>query len=95
MACARLHNYCIDMDRPFGDLPDDNSAVIIRLQSMPPQHNAPLGWPFLPMVKPYRSIPGTSLTRDMILRRVAERGMRRPNANIERRRYELHEVGLM
>ena len=95
MACARLHNYCIDMDRPFGDLPDDNSAVISRLQSMPPQQNAPLGWPFLPTVEPYRSIPGTSLTRDMVLRRVAERGMRRPNANIERRRYELHEVGLM
>ena len=97
MACARLHNYCIDMnDQHSGEPYYDNSAVISRLQRMPPQRHAPLGWPFLPTVETYcPPIRGTSMTRDMILRRVEQRGMRRPNANLERRRYELHEIGLM
>jgi hypothetical protein len=97
MACARLHNFCIDMDQNSNIAPEDNDngSVARRLQNLAPRRGAPLGWSFLPTAEPYRPIPGTSMTRDMILRRVEERGMRRPNANLERRRYELHEIGLM
>jgi DDE superfamily endonuclease len=92
MACARLHNYCIDED---GGTDLSNDEALTFIQRMPPVNNAPFGWPFLPTVETYRSISGTSMTRDMLLRRVEQQGMRRPNANLERRRYELHEVGLM
>ena len=83
------------MDHLSGVAPYDNSAVLSHLQRMPPRCNAPLGWPFLPKAEPYRPIPGTSMTWDMILRLVEQRGMRRPNVNLERRRYELHDIGLM
>ena len=92
MACARLHNYCIDEDGGT-DLSNDEAQTLI--QRMQPVNNAPFGWPFCPTVEAYRSIPGTSMMRDMLLRRVEQQGMRRPNANVERHRYELHEVGLM
>ena len=93
MACARLHNFCIDADHSEGVL--NNAEVHSALNPMPPEPSAPLGWPFLPTVEPLRNVTGTSIMRDMILRQVEIRGMRRPNANIERRHYELHEIGLM
>ena len=46
-------------------------------------------------ISKYQSIPGTSIVRDMVLRKVTQQGMRRPPGNLVRRRYELHEVGLM
>ena len=92
MACARLHNFCIDEDGGT-DLSNEEAQTVI--QRMQPVNDAPFGWPFRPTVEGYRSIPGTSMTRDMLLRRVEQQGMRRPTANLERRRYDLHEVGLM
>jgi hypothetical protein len=56
---------------------------------------SPLGWGYLPTVHTFDTLPGTSLTRDAVLRKIARHGFRRPTHNLERRRLELHEVGLM
>ena len=80
MACAYLHNFCIDEDVK-GVVPN-NREVQTMIQAMDIPHNSPLGWPFLPTAESYRAIPGTSLTRDMVLlEQVEQQGMRRPNAN--------------
>jgi len=91
MACGRLHNFCINEDGHKGGNTDNHSI----LGSIEPDHRSQFGWGYTPTVEAYQSIPGTSIMRDMLLRVVSQRGMRRPPGNLERRRYELHEVGLM
>ena len=54
MACAYLHNFCIDKDNKGFVL--DNRDVQTSIQAMEIVHNSPLGWPFLP-TEPYRAIP--------------------------------------
>jgi hypothetical protein len=63
--------------------------------SIEPNPRSQFGWGYTPTVKKYRTTPGSSIMRDMLLRKVTQQGMRRPPANVERRRFELHEVGLM
>jgi DDE superfamily endonuclease len=90
MACARLHNFCIDEDGEHRGRSTD--AVLAGIE---PDNRSQFGWGYTPTVNSFRSIAGTSIMRDMLLRKVTQQGMRRPPANLERRRYELHEVGLM
>ena len=82
--CARLHNYVIKFDEP----PD-------RLMDLPAMPQAELGWGYLPTVEPLVPIVGTSQMRDILLGRVRHLGLRRPAANLQRHRYELHEINLM
>ena len=94
VACACLHNYCLKEDG--GPVDDKTTASLTTaLHSIDPDPRSDFGWGYTPTVEKYQSIPGTSIMRDMLLRVVTRYGMRRPPANIERRRYELHEVGLM
>jgi hypothetical protein len=82
IACARLHNYCIDMDHHQYH----HMTTVLLTGAFKGWHHTTVH---------YRLIPGKSMTRDMILLQVAEQGMRQPNANLERRRYKLHKIGLM
>ena len=90
MACGRLHNFCINED---GHQHQGTTDKI--LASIEPNPRSQFGWGYTPTVSKFKSMPGTSVMRDMLLRKVSQQGMRRPPANLERRRYELHEVGLM
>jgi hypothetical protein len=90
MSCGRLHNFCINED---GHQHQGNTDSL--LASIEPNPRSQFGWGYTPTVKKYKSMPGTSIIRDMLLRKVSQQGMRRPPGNLERRRYELHEVGLM
>ena len=89
MACGRLHNFCIDED---GQHRGTANSIVASIE---PDRRSQFGWGYTPTVRKLQSIPGTSIIRDMLLRKVAQQGMRRPPGNLERRRYELHEVGLM
>ena len=59
MACARLHNFCIDADHSEGVL--NSTEVHSVLNQIPPEPSASLGWPFLPTVEPLRQVTGTSI----------------------------------
>jgi hypothetical protein len=95
-ACGRLHNFCIDNNNtPYED-PDEQFESAMSIQ---PMDNSPLGWGYLPTVRPLEHMQGHSQTRQVILGHIKSLGLRRPPANIERRRQsrelELHEIGLM
>jgi hypothetical protein len=93
-ACARLHNYALDCkirkEEQVEEAEDEQDLTEIHL--MP---GSPLGWGYLPTVQNFQSLPGTSLTREAVLRKIARHGFRRPAHNLERRRLELCEIGLM
>lgn len=93
MACARLHNFVIDQDWE-DDFDEDchNGDDLTSACRIAPMEGSPLGWGYLPTVEQLETIPGTSRTRDAILQHVAQNGLRRPAANVERRRQELHEM---
>jgi hypothetical protein len=75
---------------------DENEAEeqqdLMEIHVMP---GSPLGWGYLPNVHTFESLPGTSLTKEAVLRKIARHGFRRPAHNVERRRLELDEIGLM
>ena len=89
--CSRLHNFCIDQD---GDEFVDHDTA---LREILPMAGAEFGWGYLPTVERLvvDPIPGTSQMRDIIVRRINRLGLRRPAANVERMRYELHQINLM
>ena len=89
--CSRLHNFCIDQD---GDEFVDRDTA---LREILPMAGAEFGWGYLPTVERLvvDPIPGTSQMRDIIVRRINRLGLRRPAANVERMRYELHQINLM
>ncbi|KAI2492014.1 nuclease [Fragilaria crotonensis] len=87
--CSKLHNFCINQD---GDQFVDDAVALREILPMP---GADLGWGYLPTVEPLVHIPGTSQMRDIIVRRVANLAIRRPAENLERHRYELHDIDLM
>ena len=89
-ACARLHNFVIDMDRD-DDLMDDNEID----SEIVPMAESPLLWGYLPVVEKLNPIPGTSQIREIVLNHIRKHGFRRPPANVERKRKELHKIGLM
>jgi DDE superfamily endonuclease len=87
--CSRLHNFCIDND---GEEFVDTHTAVREILPMP---GAAFGWGYLPTIEPLLPMPGTSQIRDIIVRRISRLGLRRPAANVERMRYELHQINLM
>jgi hypothetical protein len=87
--CSRLHNFCIDNNGE--DFVDTHTAVreILHIPG------AAFGWGYLPTIEPLVPMPGTSQIRDIIVRRINRLDLRRPAANVERMRYELHQISLM
>jgi hypothetical protein len=84
--CSKLHNFCINQD---GDQFVDKAVALREITPMP---GSDLGWGYLPTVEPLVAIPGTSQMRDIIVRRVGNLGIRQPAHNLERHRYELHNI---
>jgi hypothetical protein len=95
--CALLHNFVID-NKDDDDFTADNSLDGPNIRAM---SESPLGWGYLPTVEPLETHPGTSQTRDAILRHIHRNGFCRPQRNLEQREIdrgdlcELHELGLM
>jgi hypothetical protein len=87
--CSRLHNFCIQED---GDEFLNEETTLNALCPMP---MAEFGWGYLPTVQELAPIAGTSQMRDIIVRRIDRLALRRPAANVERYRYELHQINLM
>jgi hypothetical protein len=72
-ACARLHNYVLNCKDDIDDLEKDNDNEV-----EPAIHEmigSPLGWGYLPTVQDFRTLPGTSQTRDTVLRKIARKGL--------------------
>jgi hypothetical protein len=93
--CALLHNYVIDCKAHDDDdnSPGDKSLDGPKIRSM---LESPLGWGYLPTVEPLVTHPGTSQTRDAILRHIHRHGFCRPQRNLAQNQpSELHEIGLM
>jgi hypothetical protein len=57
-----------------------------------PMDKSPLGWGYLPTVEKLDTIPGTSRTRDAILRHLAENGYHCPSQNVEQHHEELYGI---
>jgi hypothetical protein len=93
-ACARLHNYVLDCKIQKEEVAmDETDEAELEIHVIP---GFPLGWGYLPTVSHFNSLPGSSQTRETILRKIARHGFRHPAHNLERRiRQELHEIGLM
>ena len=90
-ACARLHNFVINMDRD-NNLMDDNEID----SDIVPMAESPLLWGYLPVVEKLNPIPGTSQIWEIVLNHdIRKHGFQWPPANIERKRKELHKIGLM
>jgi hypothetical protein len=89
-----MHNYVLDckIEKEEVEAVDETAVSENEIQVMP---GSPLGWGYLPTVDIFNSLPGSSQTREAILRKIAGHGFRCPAHNLERRRLELHEVGLM
>ncbi len=87
--CCRLHNFCINNNGE--EFVDPHTAT----RQILPMTGAAFGWGFLPTVEPLVPMPGTSQIRDIIVRRINRLGLRRPAANVEQMRYELHQINLM
>ena len=100
-SCARLHNYVINEKIIDNEMMDDNqilTEIIIYnqiLSEIIPVSFSPLVWGYLPTVKPFCILPGSSMIRDVILTRLRTLGLQQPPVNIEWRRKELHEINLM
>jgi len=93
IACARLHNYIIREDRPFGDTFDIESIRNDDLDNIEPHPNAPLGMTYLP-VGPndeFEKFNGISRTREAIVEFIEEQDIRRPMHNVERKTREMAE----
>lgn len=95
-ACARMHNYVLDCkiarEEEEEDVEGGEDDSQHEIHVMP---GSPLGWGYLPTVDTFISLPGSSLTREAVLRKIRRHGFRRPTHNLERRRLELDEIGLM
>ena len=89
-ACARLHNYIIQEDGPFGT---QSMSVEEEMDSLEISANpaAPLGMGYLPAVpdESFVSYSGISYTWQAIVEWLREAGIERPLHNIERKRREL------
>jgi hypothetical protein len=87
LECNFLLN-CKEEEAEDEDCPDDKPEIHVMVGS-------PLGWGYLPTIEDFNSLPGTLHTRDTVLRKITREGLRRPAHNLERRRLELHDLGLM
>ncbi|KAL7554114.1 hypothetical protein ACHAWF_017515 [Thalassiosira exigua] len=90
-ACARLHNFIIQVDGPFDT--KDYTSIEAEMDSLEIVANpsAPLGMSYLPVVPDelFEAYQGVSHTRDAIVDFVRSQPMGRPLHNLERRRQEL------
>jgi hypothetical protein len=95
-ACARMHNCVLDCkiarEEEEEDVEGGEDDSQHEVHAMP---GSPLGWGCLPTADTFVSPPGSSLTREAVLRKIRRHGFRRPTHDLERRRLELDEIGLM
>ncbi|KAL7456503.1 hypothetical protein ACHAWC_008001 [Mediolabrus comicus] len=105
MACARLHNFIIQQDKPFGaskyeardEGNDDNSSDGEEEQlEIIPHPNAPLGMSYMPQLPddsfdPYQ---GVSHTREGIVNALREGSIKRPLHNIQRKKEEMEHKSM-
>jgi hypothetical protein len=93
-ACAILHNYIIDNDY-YDDFDEEDLALggphIVLMAG------SPLGWGYLPNIEQFQANPGSSYTRDAIIRHIERRGHCRPPHIIQRQQVEqeVYEINLM
>ena len=88
-ACARLHNFIIDMDVPPTIFNEEEDDQIVPLE------NGPQGMGYLPTMledEEFEKIDGTSQTRNAIVDEIKRQGIRRPNYNIQRKTAETDEL---
>ena len=90
MACARLHNYIIDMDVPPTVINDDEDDNIIAVP------HAPDGMGYTPVMldpnEDFVKVDGVSQARAAIVSEISREGLRRPDYNLERNQSRLvHE----
>ena len=83
-ACARLHNFIIDMDVPPSILNEEEDDKIV------PMNNGPQEMGYLPTMlededEEFEKIDGTSETRTAIVDEIKRQGIRRPEFNIQRK----------
>ena len=83
MATSSLHNFVILEDTD------------IDVDSIHIAPGSPLNWGYCPTTERLDPITGTSQVQDINVRQVVRHGFTRPLHNIEWRRAELHEIGLM
>jgi hypothetical protein len=96
-ACAGMHNYVCDCQIQKEPVVAENALDETDLadSEIHMMAGSPLGWGYLPIIDDFNSLPGTSLTREAILRKIARHGFRRLMHNLKRRKLKLHEIGLM
>ena len=88
-----MHNYVLNCKDDIDDLEqDDDNELEPVIHAM---SGSPLGWGYLPTIQDFRTLPGTSQTRDTVLRKITREGLRRPDYNLARRGLELDDIGLM
>ena len=90
-ACARLHNFVIQQDGPFGT-PSDSIAEEMESNGICPNPQAPFpDMSYLPVIpnREFSTIPGVSNTRDAIVDLIARNGIRRPLHNIIRQQEQV------
>jgi hypothetical protein len=91
IACARLHNYIIREDKPFGDKFEGFPNDVTDLEDVSTSPIAPLGMTYLPVVSndKFQQFDGISHTREAILEFIQEQDIRRPMHNLERESREM------
>jgi hypothetical protein len=93
IACARLHNYIIREDKPFGDTSEMCPNDISKLDDIATHPNGPLGMTYLPVIpnEDFETFYGISQTREAIVEFIQEHDVRRPMQNLERKKREMAE----
>ena len=92
-ACARLHNFIIREDKPFGNT-FENVQEEMDDMALVPHSAAPLGMSYLPVVPSdeFQHYRGISHTCEAIVDHIREFDIRRPMHNIERKKREAHDL---
>jgi hypothetical protein len=91
IACARLHNFIIREDKPFGDNLECFPNDFADLEDVTANPIAPLGMSYLPVVpnEEFHRYDGISRTREAIVEVIREQDIRRPMHNLDRKRREM------
>ena len=101
MACARLHNFIIQQDKPFGSSngasntsnDDDDTSTFGEDEALEirPHPSAPLGMTYMPQLPDdsFDSYQGVSYTRKGIVEALRSESIKRPLYNIERKKEEM------
>jgi hypothetical protein len=91
IACARLHNFIVRQDIPFGDIFEHLPDEIDELDVIATHPNAPLGMTYLPVIPndEFQTYNGISRTREAIVEFIQKHNIRRPMHNVERKKTEM------